>query len=196
MRRHTIPHRPRPDHTRADHARADHTRQGTTSGHLTEALALGLRAALHGAHSPTSSSLSDFRRSCLVSDVQSVYQQFLRMRRDILACLVWEEFSLLGPFRNRLPQSGPLGAVTAELKSHRELRAALTAIARLLKSRQADRTLDQRVVEQVDQLELLLAAHSSGMQEHLCPALENILTAAEQAAVIHSLRGIAPQRRD
>ena len=118
------------------------------------------------------------------------------MRRGILAALVWEEFSLLAPFRDRLPQSGPLRAVTADLESHRVLRHALTSIARLLKGRPALSTLDEGVAVLVDELGVLLAAHSAGIQDHLCPALEHILSTSEQDAVVVSLHGLAPQRRD
>src|SRR5688572_25092937 len=120
---------------------------------------------MQGAHAPALATLSDFRRSCLLGEVQSVYQQFLKLRRGILAYLVWEEFSLLAPFRDRLPQTGPIRAVTAELGAHRDLRVVLTAIARLLKTRTPDGALNQKVVEQVDQLERLLTAHSHGMQD-------------------------------
>jgi hypothetical protein len=160
-------------------------------------MASGLGTALHDAHTPACASLFGFRRLWLVRDAKAAHQEFLRMRRSILAHLVWEEFSLLEPFRGRLPQFEPLRAVTADLESHRELRALLTKISRLLQGRHARSSDgDRRIVDLIDQLEQSLDSHRSAMRDQLCPALEGILSASEQDEVIVSLRGVAPQRAD
>lgn len=147
---------------------------------------------MHGVHARALSALSGFRRSCLVGESQQVYQHFLRVRRDILAYLVWEESSLLGPFRDRLPQLSQLQAVTADVDSHRDIRAGLSAIAKMLKTRAPGGEVERALVEQVDSLEQKLAAHTQGVHSQLCPALESMLSEADRAAIERSLRSLNP----
>lgn len=152
-----------------------------------------LQTAMQDVHARALAALTGFRRSCLVGETQQVYQRFLRVRRDILAYLVWEEFSLLGPFRDRLPQLAELQAVTADVVSHRDIRASLAAIALMLKTRKAGRDVERALVEHVDRLEQMLAAHTHGVHSQLCPALESILSDDDREALERSLQALNPQ---
>lgn len=148
---------------------------------------------MQGVHARALSALTGFRRSCLLGETQQVYQRFLRVRRDILAYLVWEEFSLLGPFRDRLPQLAQLQAVTADVGSHRDIRSGLSAIALMLKTRTAGGEGERALVEEIDRLEHMLTAHTQGVHAQLCPALESILSDADREAIERSLHGLNPE---
>lgn len=135
-----------------------------------------LRRALSGNHASTRSSLLAFRSSWVARDTGTAHKLFLRLRRDVLSHLVWEESALLSPFRERLPQAGQLRAITEELMTHRALRQLLMDVARLFPERRSvDIALDVRISVLLENLQQQVDVHGSRSQDQLCLALADVL---------------------
>lgn len=151
----------------------------------------GLRVALSGNHVRSSSSLREFRRSWGARDAGAALELFLKLRREIVSHLVWEEFALLEPFRDRLPQALQMRAVTEELVTHRALRLLLASVAGLLSRRgDVDAAMDCRIAVLLQDLQRQVDLHGSNDHDRLCSALAGVLC----EAVREDLAGILKAR--
>lgn len=148
-----------------------------------------LRRALAGNHASSRSSLLQFRQSWGARDAVGAHQLFLGLRRTILSHLVWEEFALLEPFRERLPELAQVRAVSDELVTHRALRDLLAELAGLLDGRGAvDFARDGRIAIQLEHLQQQVDVHGSRGQNELCLALAVVLPDPARNELARDLR--------